>query len=90
VVAAFIAACASGPVNVLARRMKRGLAIALVHLVIILMPLIMLILLVVPLIEQTVRLVNNLPEYVADLKQTVQDNPRPMSAPAWSARCSPS
>ena len=76
VVAAFIAACASGPVNVLARRMKRGLAIALVYLVIILVPLIMLILLVVPLIEQTVRLVNNLPEYVADLKQTVQDNPQ--------------
>lgn len=76
VVAAFIAACASGPVNVLARRMKRGFAIALVYLVIILVPLIMLLLLVVPLIEQTVRLVNNLPEYVADLKQTVQDNPQ--------------
>ena len=74
VVAAFIAACASGPVNVLQRRMRRGLAIALVYFVIILAPLIVLLLLVVPLIEQTVRLVNNLPEYVADLKQTIQDN----------------
>lgn len=74
VVAAFIAACASAPVNVLQRRMRRGLAIALVYLVIIVVPLIVLVLLVVPLIEQTVRLVNNLPEYVADLKQTIQDN----------------
>ena len=76
VVAAFIAACASGPVNVLQRRMRRGLAIALVYLVIIIAPLIVLLLLVVPLIEQTVKLVNNLPEYVADLKQTIEDNPQ--------------
>ena len=73
-IAAFIAACASGPVNALARRMKRGLAIALVYLAFVLVPLIMLLLLVVPLIEQTVRLVNNLPEYVADLRQTFEDN----------------
>ena len=76
VVAAFIAACAASPVNVLERRMRRGLAIALVYFVIILLPLIMLVLLVVPVIEQTVRLVNNLPEYVADLNRTIQDNAR--------------
>jgi predicted PurR-regulated permease PerM len=74
VVATFIAACATGPVNVLARRMRRGVAIALVYLVIILVPLIVLVLLVVPLIEQSVRLVDNLPEYVADLRQTIEDN----------------
>ena len=74
VIAAFIAACATGPVNVLARRMKRGLAIAVIYLTIIIVPLIMLLLLVVPLIEQTVRLVNNLPEYVADLQQAFDDN----------------
>jgi predicted PurR-regulated permease PerM len=74
VIAAFIAACATGPVNVLARRMKRGSAIALVYLTIVLVPLIMLLLLVVPLIEQTVRLVGDLPDYVADLKQTFEDN----------------
>ena len=76
IVAAFIAACASGPVNVLARRMKRGAAIGLVYLTIVLVPLIMLVLLVVPLIEQTVRLINNLPQYVADLQQTLDDNDR--------------
>jgi predicted PurR-regulated permease PerM len=74
IVAAFIAACAAGPVNVLARRMKRGLAIGLVYLTIVVVPLIMLLLLVVPLIEQTVRLVDNLPDYIADLKQTFEDN----------------
>ena len=74
IVAAFIAACASGPVNVLARRMKRGAAIALVYLTIVLVPLIILVLLVVPLIQQTVRLVNNLPQYVADLQQAFEDN----------------
>jgi predicted PurR-regulated permease PerM len=72
VLAAFVAACASGPVDMLERRMRRGLAIALVYLVIILVPLVVLVLLVVPLIEQTVRLVNNLPRYVADLHQTIQ------------------
>jgi predicted PurR-regulated permease PerM len=73
-IAAFIAACAAGPVNVLARRMKRGLAIAVVYLAIVLVPLIVLLIMVVPLVEQTVRLVNNLPDYVADLKRTVEDN----------------
>jgi predicted PurR-regulated permease PerM len=52
VVAAFVAACAAGPMNVLERRMRRGFAIALVYLVIIMVPLIVLVLLVVPLIEQ--------------------------------------
>jgi predicted PurR-regulated permease PerM len=74
IVAAFIAACASGPVNVLSRRMKRGAAIGLVYLLIVLIPLIVLLLLVVPLIEQTVKLVDNLPEYISDLQQTFQDN----------------
>jgi predicted PurR-regulated permease PerM len=74
IVAAFIAACASGPVNVLARRMKRGAAIGLVYLTIVLVPFIVLLLLVVPLVEQTVRLVNNLPQYVADFQQTIDDN----------------
>jgi predicted PurR-regulated permease PerM len=74
IVAAFIAACAAGPVNVLARRMKRGLAIGLVYLTIVVVPFIMLLLLVVPLIEQTVRLVDNLPDYIADLRQAFEDN----------------
>jgi predicted PurR-regulated permease PerM len=54
--------------------MKRGAAIGLVYLSIVVVPLIVLLILVVPLIEQTVKLVDNLPRYIADLEQAFQDN----------------
>jgi predicted PurR-regulated permease PerM len=76
VLAAFIAACASAPVNVLSGRMKRGAAIALVYLLIVLVPLIIIALLIVPLVNQTVRLLENLPAYVQDLEEEFQSNER--------------
>jgi predicted PurR-regulated permease PerM len=74
ILAAFIAACASGPVNSLSRHMKRGFAIAIVYLLIILVPLLIFIVLVVPAVEQSVKLVGNLPGYVQDLEDEIQSN----------------
>ena len=74
VLAAFIAACASGPVNVLSRRMKRGFAIGIVYLLILVIPALIFIALVGPAVTQTVKLVGNLPGYVQDLEDEIQSN----------------
>jgi predicted PurR-regulated permease PerM len=73
---AFIAIAASGPVNLLSRRLPRGLAIALVYLAIILVPFVIALILVPPLVEQAVRLANNLPEYAQDLNDAFEENPQ--------------
>jgi predicted PurR-regulated permease PerM len=74
VLAAFIAACVSGPVNVLSRHMRRGFAIAIVYVGIAVVPALVCIVLVRPVVEQTVKLVNNLPAYVQDLNDEIQKN----------------
>lgn len=74
ILAAFIAACVSGPVNVLSRHMRRGVAIAIVYIAIIVVPALILIALLRPAVEQTVKLVNNLPEYVQTLETEIQKN----------------
>ena len=74
ILAAFIAACVSGPVNVLSRHMRRGFAITIVYLAILVVPALIFIALVRPVVEQTVKLVNNLPAYVQDLNDEIQSN----------------
>jgi len=74
VLAAFIAVCASAPVNRLNRRMPRGLAIAIVYLGIVLVPIGLLAILIPPVVEQSVELANDLPGYADDLEQTIQEN----------------
>jgi predicted PurR-regulated permease PerM len=74
VLAAFIAACASGPVNALSRHMKRGAATGIVYLLIVLVPLLIMLILVRPVVEQTVELLTNLPEYAQDLEEEFQSN----------------
>ena len=74
VLALFLATCASGPVNVLSRRMRRGYAIAIVYLGIVLIPTLIAVTLVTPLVRQAVQLANNLPTYVADLQQAFDEN----------------
>jgi predicted PurR-regulated permease PerM len=74
VLAAFIAACVSGPINALSRHMKRGFAMAIVYLAIIIIPALIFVVLVGPAVEQTVKLVGNLPEYVQDLEDEIQSN----------------
>jgi predicted PurR-regulated permease PerM len=74
VLAAFIAACGSGPVNALSRHMRRGFAMAIVYLLLLLIPALIFLVLVVPVVEQTVNLVGNLPGYVQDLEEEIQSN----------------
>jgi predicted PurR-regulated permease PerM len=74
VIAAFIAIAAAGPVNFLQRYMKRGLAIALVYITLILIPFGLGALLVPPLVGEVEEVADNAPEYVADVEEYVQDN----------------
>jgi predicted PurR-regulated permease PerM len=73
-VAGFIAVAASGPVNYLSRHMKRGLAIAIVYLGLILAPFALLALLVPPIVEQTNHLVDKAPDYAQDITDYVNGN----------------
>jgi predicted PurR-regulated permease PerM len=74
VIAAFIAVAMSGPVNVLQRRMRRGLAIALVYLMLILVPIGLGALLIPNIVDQVEELAQNVPEYAQDVENFVQDN----------------
>ena len=73
-VAGFIALAVSGPVNWLSRHMKRGFAIALVYLGMILVPIGLLALLVPPIVEQVENLVRNAPQYAGDVTRFVNEN----------------
>ena len=75
-VAGFIAVAVSGPVNFLARYMKRGLSIALVYLGVILVPFGFLALLVPPIVQQVNNLVDNAPRYAQDVTNYVNENER--------------
>ena len=74
VIAAFIAIAAAGPVNVLQQRMKRGLAIALVYIGLLLIPIGLGALLVPPLVGEVEDLAANAPEYAQDVEEFVADN----------------
>ena len=76
VLAGFIAVAVSGPINLLARRMKRGLAITIVYIGVILAPILVLAVLIPPLVEQGNNLADNAPRYARDLTETVQNNER--------------
>ena len=75
-IAGFLAIALSGPVNFLARRMKRGLAIALVYVGLILFPVLIGAILVPPVVGQLNNLIQNLPTYAADLQEFVSENER--------------
>lgn len=74
VVACFIAVAASGPVNFFSRWMKRGLAIALVYGLLVVVPLGLGALLVPPLVNQAEALANDVPTYVDDIQDFVNEN----------------
>ena len=74
VIAAFIAVAAAGPVNLLQRYMKRGYAIAVVYLIIIMIPIGLSALLVPPLVGEVEDLADNAPEYVQDVEDYVNKN----------------
>jgi predicted PurR-regulated permease PerM len=75
-IAGFLAIALSDPVNLLQRRMRRGFAIAIVYIALILIPFVLGALLIPPIVEQLNKLINNLPSYVADLQDLVAKNDR--------------
>jgi predicted PurR-regulated permease PerM len=75
-IAGFLAIALSGPVTLLERHMKRGLALALVYIGLILAPILIVASLVPPIVEQANNLADNLPGYVRDLRETIRDNPQ--------------
>jgi predicted PurR-regulated permease PerM len=72
---AFLAIAASGPVNLLSRKLPRGLAIALVYLGIVFVPIGIALILVPPAVEQAIRLADRLPGYAQDLEEAFEENP---------------
>src|SRR5687767_7321881 len=74
VIAAFIAVAVSGPVNVLSQHMKRGLAIAIVYLTLILIPIGVAAVIVPSLVSQAEDLADNAPEYAQDVTDYVNEN----------------
>jgi predicted PurR-regulated permease PerM len=74
VIAAFLAIAVAGPVTYLSRYMKRGLAIALVYISLLLIPIGLGALLVPPLVNEIGDVATNAPGYVDDVQEYVQDN----------------
>ena len=73
-IAGFLATALSGPVSYLQRWTSRGLAITLVYIGLILVPVLVAAMLVPPIVEQLNLLVDNLPQYAADLSEFVSKN----------------
>jgi predicted PurR-regulated permease PerM len=73
-IATFLAIALSGPVNFLNRRMKRGFAIAVVYLGLLLVPVGIGAIVVPPIIDGANDLAENAPEYATDVTEFVNDN----------------
>ena len=73
-IATFLAIALSGPVNFLSRRMKRGFAITLVYLGLLLVPVGIGAIVVPPIIDGTNDLAENAPQYAQDVTDFVNDN----------------
>jgi predicted PurR-regulated permease PerM len=73
-IAGFISIALAGPVNLLGRFMKRGLAVALVYLGLIVVPLGFVAILVPPIVNQANNLIANLPGYARDVSDFVARN----------------
>ena len=72
----FLALALSGPVNYLSRRMKRGLAITVIYLVLLAIPMLLIALIAPPLVTEADKFAKNVPEYADDITQFVNDNER--------------
>jgi len=73
-IAGFLAVALSSPVGWLTQHMKRGLAIALVYVGLILIPIGVALLLVPPVVTQLNTLIEDLPGYVTDLRELIDGN----------------
>jgi predicted PurR-regulated permease PerM len=74
--AVFIAVALSGPVNQLNRHMRRGFAVAIVYLGLILVPVGLAAMVVPPLVTQGTNLAQDLPRYSRDVQDFVKKNRR--------------
>ena len=72
----FLAVALSPPINRLSQRMKRGFAIAIVYIGLLLVPILLIALIVPPLITEANNFADNVPQYADDVTQYVQDNER--------------
>jgi predicted PurR-regulated permease PerM len=75
-IAIFLAVALSPPVNWLARRMKRGFAITIVYLGLLLVPIMLIAAIVPPLITEANNFADNVPTYANDVTDYVQKNKR--------------
>jgi predicted PurR-regulated permease PerM len=75
-IAGFLAVALSSPVNVLARRMRRGFAITIVYLGLLAVPILLIALIVPPLITEANSFADKVPGYARDLTEYVQENDR--------------
>jgi predicted PurR-regulated permease PerM len=73
-IAMFLAVALSGPVNYLSTRMRRGFAITIVYLGLLLVPILLIALIVPPLITEANNFANDVPRYADDVTQFVRDN----------------
>jgi predicted PurR-regulated permease PerM len=74
IVAGFIAIAMAGPVRFLHRYMPRGLAIFLAYLGLLLIPVLLGAILLPPIVTQLDNLAANAPEYVADVREFIDEN----------------
>ncbi|HEU0024195.1 MAG TPA: AI-2E family transporter [Thermoleophilaceae bacterium] len=75
-IAVFLAIALSGPVNRLSRHMRRGLAITIVFVGLLLVPISLMALIVPPFVTEGNRFARNLPEYSRDVSDYVERNDR--------------
>jgi predicted PurR-regulated permease PerM len=73
-IAIFLAVALSGPVNYLNRRMRRGFAITIVYLLLLLIPIGIAGIVVPPLVTQGNNLIEDLPSYAQDLQDFANKN----------------
>jgi predicted PurR-regulated permease PerM len=74
IIAGFLAVAMAGPVNFFQRYMRRGLAIALTYVLLLLIPIGLAAALVPPIVNEISDLATNAPEYVQDVEDYVNDN----------------
>jgi predicted PurR-regulated permease PerM len=75
-IAIFLAAALSPPVNWLARRMRRGLAVSIVFICLLGIPILLIALLLPPIITEGTQFAENVPRYARDVSEFVEDNKR--------------
>jgi predicted PurR-regulated permease PerM len=73
-IAAFIAVALSGPVNYLERRMRRGLAITLVYIGLLLVPIGVVAMVIPPVVQEVGDFVDNAPRYASDVREYIEEN----------------